>query len=287
MVKKIECSLCASRIREHYPMLSNQEKRVADAVFASSDHARNMTVATLAAEADVSGTTVVRFCRSIGFKGFSDFKMYFVDQLNRADTSWENLNEDDSVEEVAQKVFNYNRGAMNDTMLMLDCDAIEAAVEAILRAKRIFISAGGGAAGSGICLMDAFLQIGIPCYNIQDALFQVMNAHMMGEGDLVIGISHSGKTSIVIDTLARAKKSGAATLAIVGLVGSPVCKHADIILHTGLAEQSCFSKTITARLCELEVISTIYSLIYLKQRDQILQQQAMLDEALAPMFKQK
>lgn len=287
MARSIEYSLCASRIREHYPMLSNQEKRVADAVLEQSEHARGMTVATLAADADVSGTTVVRFCRSIGFKGFSDFKMYFIDQLKRADTSWENLKEDDSVEEVAQKVFNYNRGAMNDTMLMLDCDAVEAAVEAILGAQRIFISAGGGAAGSGICLMDAFLQIGIPCFEIQDTLFQVMNAHMMREGDLVIGISHSGKTSVVVDTLAQAKASGASTLAIVGLVGSPVCRHADIVVHTGLAEQSCFSKTITARLCELEVISTIYSLIYLKRRDQIHRQQASLDEALAPMFKQK
>lgn len=268
-------------------MLSNQEKRVADVILADSSNARNMTVATLAAAADVSSTSVLRFCRSIGFKGFSDFKLYFIDQMNRADMSWENLNEDDSVEEVAQKVFNYNRGAMNDTMLMLDQDAMENAVDAILHANRIFISAGGGAAGSGICLMDSLLQIGIPCYQTQDALFQVINAHMMQKGDLVIGISHSGKTSVVVDTLACAKSSGAQVLAIVGLVGSPVCKYADIVLHTGLAEESCFSKTITARLCELEVISTIYSLIYLKRREQILPKQAMLDEALAPMFKQK
>ena len=75
MAKKMKYSLCASRIREHYPMLSNQEKRVADVLLADSSNARSMTVATLAAAADVSSTSVLRFCRSIGFKGFSDFKL--------------------------------------------------------------------------------------------------------------------------------------------------------------------------------------------------------------------
>lgn len=287
MVRNNECSLCASRIREHYPLLSNQERNVADYILSEGCDPRSMTAASLAADANVSGATVVRFCRSIGFKGFTDFRNYLMDQLNRPEFTWELLDEDDSVESVSHKVFNYNRTAMNDTILMLDHKVVEKAVDAILKAKRIFVFAGGGAASSALCLCDAFIQIGIQCFVMQDALFQVMNAHLLGPDDLAIGISHSGSTKVVVDALATAQASGAKTMAIVGLVGSPVSKHAQIVLHTGLAEQSYFSKNITARMCELQVISTLYSLIYLKRRDQILIQQKSLDKTLAPMFRIK
>ena len=64
-----------SRIHNLYDHLSNSEKRIADVILSSPQKAISMTVQDLAVLSGSSPSAVVRFCRSIGTKGFSDFKI--------------------------------------------------------------------------------------------------------------------------------------------------------------------------------------------------------------------
>ncbi len=279
-----DCLNSTSRIREHYGMLSNQEKRVADVLLTAKTDFRSLTANSLAEKACVSGPTVIRFCRSIGFKGFTDYKAYVLDQMNRPEATWESFNDDDDPESVIQKAFSFSRSAMSDTVQMLNVEDICKAVDMFLSAKRIFVFAGGGAGSTALAMTDAFLQIGIPCTTAHDSMFQIMSANILGKDDLAVGISHSGRTKIVIDAMNTARQSGAMTMAIVGLVGSPVSKFADLVLYTGLGETSYFSKTLASRLCELQVVATLYTLVSLRRKEKIEEYQKHLNQFMEPLF---
>ena len=55
--------------------LSALEKRLARIVLDDADFALNASIVELADRAEVSPPTVTRFCRRLGFQGYSDFKL--------------------------------------------------------------------------------------------------------------------------------------------------------------------------------------------------------------------
>jgi DNA-binding CsgD family transcriptional regulator len=63
------------RIRAARPSLSPAERQVADWVLRQPGTVLSLPVAAIAREAGVSQPTVIRFCRSMGCHGLSDFKL--------------------------------------------------------------------------------------------------------------------------------------------------------------------------------------------------------------------
>ena len=64
-----------SRIHNCYDSLTDTEKKIADTVFSSPKDVVKMTVKELAERSGTVPSAVVRFCKSIGAAGFSDFKI--------------------------------------------------------------------------------------------------------------------------------------------------------------------------------------------------------------------
>ena len=56
--------------------------------------------------------------------------------------------------------------------------------------------------------------------------------------DLVIFVSHSGRTKEVLDTLGPIGKIGPKTIAIVGNPGSPLGKDCDLVVSTGVTQEA-------------------------------------------------
>jgi DNA-binding MurR/RpiR family transcriptional regulator len=69
------------RLLNHVNGLSRQQRLIADYLLDHLHEVPFLSVPQLAEGAGASEATVVRFCRSIGFKGFSDMKMAVVESL--------------------------------------------------------------------------------------------------------------------------------------------------------------------------------------------------------------
>ena len=63
------------RIKASLPSLAPAEQRVARLVLLDPRAFANQPITELASRAHVSKPTVVRFCRSVGYDGLSDFKL--------------------------------------------------------------------------------------------------------------------------------------------------------------------------------------------------------------------
>ena len=77
-------------------------------------------------------------------------------------------------------------------------------------------------------------------------------------GDVVLAISHSGRTKDVLDAVKLAKESGAAVVAISRFGRSPLQRLADVTLHTLSSETAYRSEAIASRIAQLAIIDVLF-----------------------------
>ena len=70
-----------SKTRGFYSSLSTSEKKVADSILEHSKDIIRMTLADVAQETGVSDATVLRYCRSVGYKRWLEFKIDLTQML--------------------------------------------------------------------------------------------------------------------------------------------------------------------------------------------------------------
>jgi RpiR family carbohydrate utilization transcriptional regulator len=70
------------RVRASLPALPPAEQRVAKLLLADPRNFAGLPVSELADRAHVSKPTVVRFCRSVGYDGLTDFKLKLAGTVN-------------------------------------------------------------------------------------------------------------------------------------------------------------------------------------------------------------
>ncbi|MDO4547285.1 MAG: MurR/RpiR family transcriptional regulator [Clostridia bacterium] len=272
--------LCLSRISMNYGGLSVAEKKVADYVLGNWKEVAGQAVAEIAREADVSQATVVRFCRSLGFAGVAEFRLYLRSERLSSDADYLNISKSDSELVVARKVTKFNKDAIDDTMAFLDGAALKDAADALNDARHVIIMAEGGSGSTARCIYDSFLQIGIPCVLETDSVFQMYTALRVKPGDVIVAVCHSGRTKNVIDAMKIAKEAGAKTISILGMVNTPLEEYSDILLYTGLSNHPFYSEMIAARICELNVVAALHAILTFRNKDKLELNNQRISEVL-------
>ena len=125
------------RIQASLPSLSAAERRVAELVLQDPQRFSLLPVGALAELARVSKPTVVRFCRSLGYKGLIDFKLKLAGTLNDGvPYIHRSVDERDAVPELALKVIDNTMAALLAYRKTLAGAALEQAVQAMHRAHQ-------------------------------------------------------------------------------------------------------------------------------------------------------
>lgn len=216
---------CIVTIQSKLKLLTGSEKKVADYILGNYMEVLNYTVIELAEKADVSDATVVRFCRSVGYKGFQDLK---INLAQDAIVPYKHLNtsleEKDTPEQIVSKVLRSEIETLEETIHILDVKELEAAARAIKDAKRVVFFGTGGSAMVAHDALHKLLKIGIRCIVEEDADIQAMQSALLETGDVAIGISHSGTNKGVLECLKNAKANGAVTIGLTTYGKSPLQK---------------------------------------------------------------
>ena len=260
-----------TRIKQHYHLLSNAEKRIADYIFEHHTTLGDFTSQSLAEVTGTSAATIVRFCRSIGFKSFVEFRMYMRHELKSPTANWYEVKSDESIAMIKQKSFNFNKNSVDETLAVLDDQELEKAIAIIDEASDVMIIGEGGSGSSARAAFDAFLQIGIPCRLIEDPFFQILAISRMKTSEKVVvcGFSHSGMSRNVYESMKVAHERKLTTIGFVGITGAPLTRYLDVTLQTGVSNHPYFSDTLAARICELNVVSAIHAALSIKRRDEL------------------
>ena len=253
---------CRVMIQSKHSSLTRSEKAVANFVLENISDVLSCTVTELADKVGTSEASVVRFCKSVGFKGYQDFKISAaMDILPPGRHLNPSLDPTDDAETVCQKVFSSEVDVLNETLLMLDTKALSEAARKMREAERIAFFGSGGSLMVAMDAQHKLLKIGRQVLLHSDADSQTMCASLLKKGDIAFGISHSGSNQRVIHCLKLASEQKATTIGMTTQGRSPLNKVSDIMLYTSTKETVFKSESVSARIAQLAVIDSLVALI--------------------------
>lgn len=249
-----------SKIKVSYSSLPPSERKAADYVLKNTDKVIYYSVSELADKSGVSDSTIIRFCKNIGFTGYQEFKLSLAQDLvipyKNID---ENINYDDSLETLVEKISFSNKQAISDCAGVIDISELRKAVTAITESRKVEFY---GVGSSGNTCADAkykFLRIGILCDYITDSHLQAMSASTLTDRDVVVGISQSGSTKDVVHSCKTAKEAGARVICITSHEKSPITQVADIKLLTTAKELPLASGNLSSKIAQLYIIDLLFT----------------------------
>ena len=130
-------------IDEFYPSMSKGHKAIANYIKEYYDTAVFMTAAKIGEEIGVSESTVVRFASSLGYDGFPDFQSCLASWVKNRMNNVQKIGAkygNSSQSQIIDSVLKGDIERINDTLTELDPNAFEAAIDALLQAKKVYIT---------------------------------------------------------------------------------------------------------------------------------------------------
>ena len=256
------------RIKASLPSLAPAEQRVGKLVLGDPRAFATLPVSELANRAHVSKPTVVRFCRSVGYDGLTDFKRKLAGSVSEGvPFIHRSVDADDKTGDIMVKVIDNTVAAFlkyrNEASTMAFEKAAIALVQTYRIGKRIEFF---GVGTSGVVAQDAqhkFFRLGVNAIAYSDGHMQVMSASLLGPGDCVVVISNSGRTRDLMDACDIARKNGATTIVITA-TGSPLASAGHIHLSADHPEGFDNYSPMVSRLLHLLIIDILATCVALR-----------------------
>lgn len=253
-------------ISSYYPSLTNSERKVATFVLENFDKVIYYSVTDLAEESGVGETTVLRFCRKVGVKGYQEFKLTIAQNLSENDNDKHTSEKGNLVNSISSNTIK----AIENTASMITEAELDKAIDMLSRAKSIHFF---GVGTSAITAQDAksrLLRIGIASEAIVDSHLQAMSAAALTEEDVVVGLSLSGSTRDTLELMEIANSTGAKIIAITFYSRSPITHFADLVLLGGAKESPLEGGSLTAKISQLYVVDLLCTGLALFAKDHSL-----------------
>jgi DNA-binding MurR/RpiR family transcriptional regulator len=252
------------RLRIEGPTMPEALARIAAVITGDPESVAHASIVDLAERTGTSTATVTRFSRALGFKGYANLRVAIATDTGRAEQArWEtdisgDIAPEDSLDSVLKVIATADTRAIQATAGGLDMADVERVAAAIAAAGRVEIFGLGSSGTAGREMAFRLERIRIPVWSRSDTHTALTNAALLGPGDVAIGLSHSGRTVEVIETLAEAADHGALTVAVTSYPRSPLADTADVVFTTAVHETTFRLAALSALHSTLLVLDLIY-----------------------------
>ncbi|WP_019613523.1 MurR/RpiR family transcriptional regulator [Psychromonas ossibalaenae] len=244
-------------IQKNLDTFSKSERKVAEVIIASPQVAIHSSIATLAKMAEVSEPTVNRFCRRLETKGFPDFKLHLAQSLaNGTPYVNRNVNEDDGPEAYTAKIFESTMACLDVAKNALDTSLINRAVDALTQANKISFFGLGASSSVAHDALNKFFRFNIPVSCFDDVVMQKMSCINSTEGDVIVLISHTGRTKALVEVAQLARKSDAFVIALTAC-NSPLALQSNLVLSMSVPEDTDIYMPMASRIAQLVLIDVL------------------------------
>lgn len=214
-----------------------------------------MSVTELSEQIGVGESTILRFCRKVGYKGYQDFKLN-VAQFMGAGQFEQQRDSDKSLMEIVES--SLISSIKKSTLLISEPD-IKEAVAMLNDANRVLFFGVGSSGTAALQAKHRFMRIGKKYDSYTDSHFMMMIAATLKEGDVVVAFTLSGGTKDIVDACNKARENGARVIAITSYLKSPITKLANIVLLTSGKEGPFEGGSMFAKVSQLYIIDLLFT----------------------------
>ena len=250
-------------IQNKYSKLRKSEKIAADYILNYKKDYENLSISKMSEKSNISQPTIIRFARALGYKGFKELKYALIQSQSANNKRQLNpmgglqLTGNEKVEDIPAKVTVTITSLLENALKSISVTDYCKLIDILKNAKSITIFAIENSAATAIDLNVKLSYLGLNCTYNTDPYLQKVNAANLKKGDVAIGISYSGCSSITVENLKTAKKSEATTIALTNFNKSHINKYADITIYSS-SVQYFYGNTIFSRTTQLAIIDMIY-----------------------------
>lgn len=228
----------AQRIARVLPTLTRSHRQMADWVLAHPLQAATMPIDELAATVGVSVATANRFARALEFEGYAQFRaalvLGFETTLAPVEKLRSKLERSASVADVFASALADIQRNIEVTRQSLDRHSCEQAVEAILKAERIYIIGFGSSSWLGGLLqrsLDPYRDNVQLLATVESASFAAKMLSRARPSDLVIAIAFPRYLADTVQLAQRAREAGVPVLVLTDRVTSPLAPIGSVALY--------------------------------------------------------
>lgn len=196
------------------------EQSVCDYILAHPDQISNLSISELSQLSYSSNATIIRLCRKLGLKGYSEFKITLIKELERVRKEKNQVNMDfpfikkESSQEIINRIAVLSNETIHTCYESISSIQLEKAAKLILKAHHIFVYATGDSLISTTSFINRLIKLKKHAfiadqYGEASAMTSTVTAQ-----DLVLFVSYSGKALPNKKIMNQLKKSGCKSIFI-------------------------------------------------------------------------
>lgn len=252
--------------------MTQADRQIAQFIIDDPERMLTLSSAALAEATGRSQSSVVKFSQKLGYGGYQQLKL----AVNKAKAlEWHapggvihgTIDASDSYMTILQKLIGSKLLSMRETSSANSEHNIEATLDALVSARKVQLA---GVGASSLVAKDfsfKLLKLGRAVLLDSDSHIQISNASALNETDVLMALSHSGRSMETLRIAALAKQRGATVISITGLQPNPLLDLADISLFTVADEERVRSSAITSRDAQLMLMDMLFILLLRRQSD--------------------
>lgn len=245
------------KISSELAEFSKSEKKVADLVLADPKQVMHSSIAVLAKLADVSEPTVNRFCRRLETNGYADFKLHLAQSLvNGTPYVSRHVDEFDGPVEYTNKIFESTMAALEVARQSIDTSMVNRVVDLLTQARKISFFGLGASASVAHDAANKFYRFNVPVVFFDDIVMQRMCSLNSSEGEVVIFISHTGRTKSLVEVAKIAQQNDATVIGITR-PDTPLAKECTYVLSLSVPEDTDLYLPMASRIAQLTLIDVL------------------------------
>ena len=198
-----------NRITREYYQLTSSEKKLANFVVANGQRSQSMSISQLAEACGVAEATISRFCRRMGYRGYSAFRLATAAATAARSSSNPlsgEIQPDDTVPDLCEKLAGAEIDAIRETQALTRPEDIHTAADILLGAGKVLCMGQGGSMLIAEEAAHLFGTVFSSFFPVQDSHMQVIAAANLLEQDAILFFSYSGATKDLMDVLRIARQ---------------------------------------------------------------------------------
>ncbi|HVY50878.1 MAG TPA: MurR/RpiR family transcriptional regulator [Devosia sp.] len=279
------------RIKTYQSQMPATMAKIAGVLIDDPKAPLTLSITELAERAGTSAASVTRFCRMIGYAGYSPLRVAIAEDVGRsgaeAQAAWfadigRSFGPDDPPDEIRRALLNAHVLSLQTTAGMLDLPTAIRVAESIARSRHVDVYGVGGSALTALEVEARLYRIGINVHIWAEVHNGLTSAAILDKRCVAIGISNTGRTDETIQMLTVAKASGAYAVAITGNPDSPLARIADDVLIAASPDGYLQPADLSARHCQLFAVDLIYLLVAQSNFERTTRLLAASASAVAP-----
>jgi DNA-binding MurR/RpiR family transcriptional regulator len=270
-----------------FDILSSKQQQLARFVLDNEDVVVFASANDIAEKAGTSAATVVRFCRALGYEGYTDLqaaiRTRFPQYRTMVQKMADRMANGDRLENLPGRVAQSNTQNIQETINQIPAETLSGAVEAITRARHIHIFGSGLSAAAAVLAEHTLVSLGFSARVCLDGRTnQALEISRLTDQDLVIVISLWRYLRNTIDAAEAARAIGATCIALTDSPVAPVARLSDYVF-VAATEGAAHSRSLSGILSIIDLLGAAIaasrpqeSMAALQRIDQLYRQNGML-----------